>query len=100
MEGAWPEVVEVSYVRGHVVHVRFDDGASGDLDLSKHLDFRGVFAPLRDPAYVAKVRVDEDGGTIAWPNEADIDPVVLYHYVTGKPMPQWAQPRESGPRRS
>lgn len=92
MAEAWPEVVEVKHLGGHVLHIRFDDGAEGDVDLARRLRFRGVFAPLADPNYMAKVRVDEDGGTIAWPNDADIDPVVLYHYVTGKPLPDWAGP--------
>ena len=87
MEKPWPEVVQVKHLGGTVLHVTFDDGAEGDIDLAKRLRFRGVFAQLKDPAFVAKVYVDEDGGTIAWPNGADIDPVVLYHYVTGKPMP-------------
>lgn len=92
MEKPWPEVVEVRHVSGHVLHVRFDDGEEGDLDLKKHLRFQGVFEALKDPNYVAKVYVDEMGGTIEWPNGADFDPVVLYHYVTGKPMPDWAGP--------
>ena len=92
MEKPWPEVVGVTHVGGHVLHVRFDDDAEGDLDLSKRLRFHGVFAPLKNPKYVAKVRVDEESGTIEWPNGANIDPVVLYHYVTGKPMPDWAGP--------
>lgn len=38
------------------------------------------------------MRVDEDVDTIKWPNGAAIDPVVLNHHVTGKPMPEWAGP--------
>lgn len=92
MEKPWPEVAAVKHRGGTVLHVKFDDGAEGDIDLAKRLRFQGVFARFKDPAFVAKVFVDEDGGTIAWPNGADIDPVVLYHYVTGKTMPDWAGP--------
>jgi hypothetical protein len=92
VEKPWPEVVQVTHVGGHVLHVRFDDGAEGDLDVSKRIRYRGVFEALKDPKYVAQVHVDEDGGTIEWPNGANFDPVVLYHYVTGKPMPDWAGP--------
>lgn len=88
----WVNVAEVTHKGGHVLHVKFEDGAEGDIDLSKHLKFRNIFAPLRDPDYVAKVRVDRESGTICWPNDADFDSVVLYHYVTGKPMPDWAGP--------
>ena len=92
MEKAWPEVVAVKHLGGTTLHVTFDDGAEGTIDLATRLRLDGVFAPLKDPAFVAQVFVDEGGGTIAWPNDADIDPVVLYHYVTGKPMPDWAGP--------
>jgi hypothetical protein len=40
--------------------------------------WRGVFEPLRDPAYFARVEVDPEGGTIGWPNGADMAPEPLY----------------------
>jgi hypothetical protein len=45
-----------------------------------------VFEPLSDPAYFSQVRVDEDAGTIVWPNGADLDPLVLHSKVTGIPI--------------
>jgi hypothetical protein len=73
---------------GHRVFLRFDDGVEGVLDLRPILkDFRGVWAPLRSPSYVRRVRVDF--GTIAWPNDADIDPVVLYFALKGVPLPDF-----------
>jgi hypothetical protein len=85
-------VATVTWQGGYRLHVEFDNGDAGEVDLSKYLRFRGVFAPLADPGYFAKVRVDADGDTISWPNDADVDPVVLHHWVTGKPMPDWAGP--------
>jgi hypothetical protein len=83
------EVVEVKPLGGHRLHLRFDDGAEGDIDLLPRLTFRGVFVPLKDPRYFAQVRIEEDSGTIGWPSEANIDPVVLYSWVTGKPLPDF-----------
>jgi hypothetical protein len=44
------------------------------------------FAPLEDTAYLARVRVNPDIGTICWPNGADLDPDVLYSAITGEPI--------------
>ena len=53
------------------------DGSSRDVDLAGEL--RGpVFAPLADPDFFARVRVDDDLGTVVWPNGADLDPLVLH----------------------
>jgi hypothetical protein len=70
------------------LHLRFEDGVEGVIDLAPHLSFRGVFEPLRDPAYFAQVRVDPDLGTVVWPNGADLDPYVLYGRITGRPILQ------------
>ena len=80
------DVVEVRPLGGYRVHLRFEDGVEGDLDLGKLIEFKGIFAPLRDENEFAKVRVHPDLGTIIWPNGADIDPDVLYSTVLGKPI--------------
>ena len=85
------DVVEVRHLGDHRLRLRFDDGVEGELDLAPRLTFDGVFAPLKDPLYFARVRVEREGGTICWPNDADIDPVVLYSWVTGKPIPDYGR---------
>lgn len=81
-----PSVVSVTQTGTHQLLLRFDDGVQGELDLGKFLRFEGVFEPLRDPSYFAQVRVDEDAGTIVWPNGADLDPLVLHSRITGIPV--------------
>lgn len=88
------DVVEVTHLGDHRLRLRFDDGIEGEIDLAPKLQFDGVFAPLKDPNYFARVRIEPDGGTICWPNEADLDPVVLYSWITGKPIPAYD---EDGP---
>ena len=80
------DIVEARATGDHRIYIRFEDGVSGEIDLSKLIDFRGVFEPLRRPEEVAKVMVDPEIGTICWPNGADLDPDVLYAELTGKPM--------------
>lgn len=55
----------------------FSDGSSRDVDLTG--DLHGpVFEPLADPDFFAQVRVDDELGTVVWPNGADLDPLVLH----------------------
>lgn len=82
------DIVEVRPLEGYRLHLRFDDGVEGDVDLQKFITFDGVFAPLKDHAYFAQVRVEPEFGTIVWPNGADLDPLVLYSKITGTPIPQ------------
>ena len=87
----FPDVVDVKCLGGHRLRLRFDDGVEGELDLSDKLGFEGVFAPLEDPEYFAKVRIEAGGGTICWPNQADIDPLVLHSWVTGEALPDFGE---------
>jgi hypothetical protein len=73
-----PLLAEAQPLDGYTVHVRFEDGTTADVDLSYLLDYGGVFEPLRDPAYFARLRTDAEAGTIVWPNDADIAPETLY----------------------
>jgi hypothetical protein len=80
------DIVEARAVEGYKLHLRFEDGVEGDVDLRDLVPLKGVFEPLQDPAEVAKVRVDPESGTICWPNGADLDPDVLYARITGEPV--------------
>jgi hypothetical protein len=70
------EVKSLSYRGGHVFHIIFDDGTSGELDFKEYVGRGPVFEPLRDPAFFQRARVEN--GTISWPNGADIAPETLY----------------------
>ena len=70
--------VNTAQVLGHYrLRVGFSDGSSRDVDLTGELQ-GPVFEPLADPDYFAQVRVDDDLGTVVWPNGADLDPLVLH----------------------
>ena len=74
-------VVEVEWLGGHRLRIGFEDGASGDVDFSQEA-WGGVFAPLADPEYFGQVRLDDELGTIVWPNGADIAPETLHQLVS------------------
>jgi hypothetical protein len=80
------DVIEVRPLEDHRVFIRFEDGVQGEIDVAEIVAFEGVFAPLRDPARFAEVRVHPELGTVYWPNGADLDPDVLYAKVSGKPI--------------
>lgn len=74
----WPlsDVTAIEYRSGYVFHIAFDDGLEGDVDLAEYVGRGPVFEPLRDLTFFQRARVE--GGTIAWPNGADIAPETLY----------------------
>jgi Protein of unknown function (DUF2442) len=73
-------IFEVEVVGEHRLRLAFDDGVSGELDASAW-DWRGVFEPLSDPAFFARVELDRELGTISWPNGADVAPETLHFWV-------------------
>jgi len=75
-------VTGVEFLGGHRLRLDFDDGCSGEIDFSDE-EWEGVFAPLADPKYFGAVELDEELGTIVWPNGADIAPETLRRLVTG-----------------
>ena len=84
------DIVAAKAVGGYRLHLRFEDGVEGIIDLASHLSFRGVFEPLKNPGCFAQVGVDPELGTVTWPNGADLDPDVLYGRLTGTPAGELA----------
>ena len=79
-----PVVTGVTAGDDYRLMLRFADGSSGSVDVSAMVDFTGVFEPLKDHDYFVRVEVDEELGSIVWPNGADLDPVVLHAAATGQ----------------
>ncbi len=66
------------------LQLTFSNRDSGKINLFKHVQFLGALAPLRDPAFFKQVFIDH--GTICWPGNIDLDPVVIHHLTMGIPI--------------
>lgn len=77
---------EVEVVEGFRLRLTLSDGSVLERDVSS-LMTGPVFEPLKhDPKIFRRVRVE--GGTVVWPNGADLCPDVL---IWGGPPPQEAE---------
>ena len=71
------DVTAVEVVGDFRLRLTFEDGTVGDVDFATR-EWRGILEPLSDATYFARVRVDPEAGTIAWPNGVDLAPEPLY----------------------
>jgi hypothetical protein len=79
------DIIGVEVVGDHRLRLTFEDGTVGDVDF-RGRDWRGVFEPLRDPDVFARVTVDREAGTIAWPGGLDMAPEPLYDTARDHPV--------------
>lgn len=70
-----PSVTQAEYRGGYRIHVTFRDGVAGIVDFEPWLS-GPVFEPVKDLEYFRQFFLD--GGTVAWPNGADIAPETIY----------------------
>ncbi|HEX7024171.1 MAG TPA: DUF2442 domain-containing protein [Gemmatimonadales bacterium] len=76
----YPRITSVTVIHPYTLDLSFADGTRGMVDCS-HLILAGdpgVFAALRDPAQFARAYVHPEAETVAWPQNLDLDPDVLY----------------------
>jgi hypothetical protein len=71
------DVLDVESRGGYRLFLRFSNGTEGERDFSTMIEEGGpMVEPLRDPAYFARVFIDD--GILTWPNGYDLDAIQLH----------------------
>jgi hypothetical protein len=78
------DIIEVKVVKNSILYIRFENGVSGEIDISKVVPFEGIFSKFKDLSYFATVKINQKLGTIVWDNGADLAPDYLYAVLSGK----------------
>lgn len=72
-------VTDFAIVAPYTLRIHFEDGHTQLIDFLPML--RGeLFGPLRDLTVFNRAELDEEAGTIVWPNGADFDPATLHDW--------------------
>ncbi len=76
-----PLVIRAEYRGGYRIHLTFNDYSESTVDFAQWLH-GPVFEPVKDEGYFRLFFID--GGTVSWPNGADIAPETLYEQATSR----------------
>ena len=74
-------VAHVKVLSGFRLHVRFNDGTEGNVELSDfvHSGSAGIFAALRDATLFAQARIE--CGALTWPGDLDLAPDAMHRAI-------------------
>jgi hypothetical protein len=82
-------IESAKYLDGYRIHLEFNTGESGEVDLTQMINRYAIAASLKDTEQFAKFYLDE-WPTLAWQCGFDVAPETLYELATGKRVP-WLQ---------
>ena len=72
-------VARFDIVAPYTLAVEFTDGTTQEINFQPVLH-GSLFGPLRDLAMFNAVVLDQEAGTLTWPNGADFDPATLHEW--------------------
>jgi len=90
-----PAVVRAEHRGGFRIHLAFNDQTESTVDFQQWLE-GPIFEPLKTVSYFRRFFLD--GGTVVWPNGADIAPETLYEAARATRSNKALQPAASAAR--
>lgn len=63
----------------YTIEVCFENNTCKTINFSPVL-YGEMYGPLKDSEFFKRVKLDEEVQTLVWPNGADFDPSLLYHW--------------------
>lgn len=82
-----PRVKSVRHLHDYLLELEFTDGTVATLNFAARIGPRGgVIQELKNVAVFSQVKVDDEAGTLVWPNGVDFCPDVLYAEATGRSL--------------
>jgi len=77
-------VAHVEVLSDFRLHVRFNDGTEGNVELSDfvHSGSAGIFAALRDATLFAQARIES--GAVTWPGGLDLAPDAMHRAIKAR----------------
>jgi hypothetical protein len=82
-------ITTADYLGGYRLHLRFNTGDSGEVDLQDIIFKYNAATPLRDMDNFKRFNLDE-WSTVVWDCGFDVSPETLYERATGKRI-SWLQ---------
>ena len=76
------KIAEVTPLPKYHLHLRYENGESGEVDLSP-MAGQGVFVAWNKSGFFDQVQLSPEGAP-QWPGEIDLCPDALYMQMTGK----------------
>jgi hypothetical protein len=76
------DVKKIKFLKPYSYFIEFDNGLKGTVDFEHLLDKGPIFSPLKNIRLFRSARIE--GGTISWPNGADVAPETLYEAIQKK----------------
>ena len=74
-------ITRVEPQSGYRLRLSFADGLEGIVDFTSIIEKGGVFSPMRDPAFFARVELHFNGRLISWPGELEFCADALWQDV-------------------